>query len=263
MALIHCDFFSNTLGMMMTMNVILPEPAGDRQIGMASAAGDVERGFPTLYLLHGMSDNHTAWCRRTSIERYASAKGLAVVMPNVHRSYYANMKHGHAYWDYISQEVPDRAQRLFRLSGRREDTFVAGLSMGGYGAFKMALNHPDRFAAGASLSGALDPMGLLDTMSDRYREWCNLFGDPPQVAGTESDLFAKAEALAASEHQALPLFQCCGTADFLYEQNLRYRDFAKGLGLNLTYEEHEGDTHEWGYWDRMIQRVLEWLPLSQ
>jgi S-formylglutathione hydrolase FrmB len=87
-----------------------------------------------------------------------------------------------------------------------------------------------------------------------------MFGDPPTVEGTAGDLFGVSRTLAAGEFRGLPLYQCCGTKDFLYDDNLRFRDHAQGLGLNLTYEQHEGDEHEWGYWDRQIQRVLDWLP---
>ena len=112
-----------------------------------------------LYLLHGLSDDHTAWLRYTSIERYATARGLAVVMPAVHRSFYADEAHGHAYWQFVSEELPRIVAAFFRLSERPEDTFVAGLSMGGYGALKLGLHHPERFAAVASLSGAVDVRG--------------------------------------------------------------------------------------------------------
>ena len=125
MALIQCDFFSESLGFSTSMNVILPQPARER--------------YRVLYLLHGMSDDHTIWCRRTSIERYVDPLGLAVVMPAVHRGYYTDMAAGYRYWTFISEELPALARSFFPLSHKREDTFVAGLSMGGYGAFKLAL----------------------------------------------------------------------------------------------------------------------------
>lgn len=263
MALIQCNFFSEVLKVGTAMNVILPQPAGPTQIGLAGTqAPRPEHGYPTLYLLHGLSDDQTAWTRRTALERYASGRNLAIVMPRVDRSYYADMVHGPAYWTFVSEELPRLARSFFPLSARREDNFAAGLSMGGYGAFKLALAYPDRFAAAASLSGALDPVGLLEAMPDRSDEWIAMFGDPPHVAGTVSDLFHQARLLSSATHATLPLYQCCGTADFLYASNLRFRDHAQSLNLNLTYEEHPGGSHEWGYWDRMIQRVLEWLPLN-
>jgi S-formylglutathione hydrolase FrmB len=107
-----------------------------------------------LYLLHGYSDDHSIWMRRTSVERYAAEHHLAVIMPAVNHSFYTNEVQGERYWDYISEELPRAMHRFFRLSDKPEDTFVAGLSMGGYGAMKLALTHPERFGAAASFCGA-------------------------------------------------------------------------------------------------------------
>ena len=159
MALIRCDFFSEVLEVGTSMTVLLPQ-AGEEQIGVSTGPTArptaAEDGFPVLYLLHGLSDDGTAWLRYTSIERYAAALGLAVVMPQVQRTFYADEAHGERYLTFLSEELPGIVASFFRVSGRREDTFVAGLSMGGYGALKWALHQPERFAAAASLSGALD-----------------------------------------------------------------------------------------------------------
>src|SRR6476619_7886720 len=130
------------------MTVILPQSTAG-QIGMTGSESTGET--PVLYLLHGLSDDDTIWLRRTSIERYVAALGLAVVMPQVHRSFYTDEAYGNRYWTYLSEELPEIVHGFFRLSRRREDTFVAGLSMGGYGALKWALRDPGRFAAAASL----------------------------------------------------------------------------------------------------------------
>ena len=139
MALIHCDFFSEVLHLSTSVVVILPQPAPS-QNGTTGCGGSHKH--PTLYLLHGLSDDHTIWQRRTSIERYVSLLDLAVVMPAVHRSFYTDMAHGYRYWTFISEELPALARSFFPLSDAREDNFVAGLSMGGYGAFKLGLTHP-------------------------------------------------------------------------------------------------------------------------
>ena len=261
MALIHLDLFSEVLGKGVSVAAILPQPMRNA-IGVDSPPPQTpEHGFPTLWLLHGLSDDHTAWTRRTAIERYVSGRNLAVIMPNVDRSFYADMASGPKYWTYLSEELPAVLRGMWRLSARREDNFAAGLSMGGYGAFKLALNHPGRFAAAASLSGAVDPVALGKDKPERSTEWAWMFGTPPKIENTPADLFGLAKQVADSEHASLPLYQCCGTGDFLYEHNLRFRDHAQGLGLNLTYEEHADRVHEWGYWDQQIQRVLDWLPL--
>ena len=143
---LRCDFFSEALSLSTSMTVLLPQRT-TTQIGLAGAA--TSEPPPVLYLLHGLSDDDTIWLRRTSIERYAAPLGLAVVMPQVHRSFYADQAYGGRYWTFLSEELPELIGSLFRLSDRREDTFVAGLSMGGYGAFKWALRQPGRFAAAA------------------------------------------------------------------------------------------------------------------
>src|SRR5258705_6398585 len=129
------------------MTVLLPENTTG-QIGMAGSGrtGD----FTTLYLLHGLSDDDTTWVRRTSLERYVAELGLAVVMPQVQRSFYTDEVFGRPYWAFVSEELPRVARSFFRLSADPAQTFVAGLSMGGYGAFKLALRHPERFGAAAS-----------------------------------------------------------------------------------------------------------------
>src|SRR3954463_9504927 len=148
---VHC--FSDALGLSVSFYVLLPQQT-TRQIGLAG--GEKRAQYPTLYLLHGLSDDHTIWMRRTSIERYAAAKNIAVVMPAVARSFYQDMASGARYWTFVSEELPALCQQFFPLSPAREDNFVAGLSMGGYGALRLGLARPEKFAAAASLSGALD-----------------------------------------------------------------------------------------------------------
>ncbi|MDF2926659.1 MAG: esterase [Paenibacillaceae bacterium] len=257
MAFIDCHFFSDSLGVSSSMYVILPQVARS-QIGMHAA----ERGgkHPTLYLLHGLSDDHTIWLRRTSIERYASALGLAVVMPAVNRSFYADMPNGQKYWQFISEELPRLAQSFFPLSDKREDNFVAGLSMGGYGAMKLGLTCHERFAAAASLSGVMDAAWAVNGHPSGEFQW--LLNGKTSLEGTGLDLFHLAGELASSKVRQPKLYQCCGTEDFLYNANIRFRDHCRELGLELTYEEEPG-THDWGYWDAKIQQVLKWLPLTE
>lgn len=254
MILSEINFFSESLGMRATMGVILPQPGPNEPL---------KPPFRSLYLLHGHSDDHTAWQRWTSIERYVEGLNLAVIMPNVHRSFYTDMKHGGRYWTFVSEEVPALARSIFPLSAARADNFVAGLSMGGYGAFKMALAHPERFAAAASLSGAVDIRYIVnDDEPDQDEEWLagmhNIFGpDLKQVADGPEDLRTLARK-AASAPEKPRLYQCCGTEDFLYQNNLSFRDFVRSLPLDLTYEEGPGE-HTWAYWDKKIQDALTWM----
>jgi putative tributyrin esterase len=256
MALLRCDFFSDVLGFSTSMTVILPQTTTG-QIGLA---GRTSGGpFPTLYLLHGLSDDDTIWLRRTSIERYVADLGLAVVMPAVHRSFYTDEHYGRPYWTFLTEELPRIAGSFFRLSDRREDTFVAGLSMGGYGAFKWALRHPERFAAAASLSGALDVASRLYQPPNPVdpRMWQRVLGDEP-IAGTPNDLFHLVETV----QEPPPLYLCCGTDDVVYEDNVRFVEACRQHGVPLEAQLGPG-AHEWGYWDAKIQDVLAWLPISR
>ncbi|QLG38228.1 alpha/beta hydrolase family protein [Paenibacillus sp. FSL W7-1088] len=260
MALIQCNFYSDTLGLSTSMHVILPQQTHN-QIGMENVSG--QGLHPTLYLLHGLSDDDSIWLRRTSIERYVADLGIAVVMPQVHRSFYTDMVEGGSYWTFISEELPALARSFFPLSHKREDNFVAGLSMGGYGAFKLALRKPDQYAAAASLSGALDMTAHLDNMksSPLWRaEMERIFG--PKIEGSENDLLQLLKNNQASSGPRPLLYQCCGTEDFLYDQNQSFREACAQTDLQLTYEEEPGE-HEWGYWDQKIQSVLKWLPLRE
>ena len=219
MAFIQCDFFSNTLGMHMMMNVILPQ-ANTTHIGTKADIRKNE-GCRVMYLLHGMSDDHTIWSRLTSVERYVLGKNLAVIMPCAHRSYYTNMHSGKRYWDYIAIELPAVVKELFRVSDRREDTFACGLSMGGYGAFKLALGASDTFGAAASLSGALNARRReTDSHAKTQRTfWEGIFGPLDQIKGSSNDLMTLAEQLIQSGKPLPKLFMWCGTEDF------RYRSF--------------------------------------
>lgn len=244
MALFHSHFQSNTLGLSCSADVILP----DRR-------EDPARPLACLWLLHGLSDDHTIWQRRTSIERYAALYRLAVVMPAVDRSFYADMHHGGRYWTYVSEELPDLMRRYFPLSARRQDNYVAGLSMGGYGAFLLALRRPDRYAAAASLSGALD---IARIWADREGRVLlkNVCQKNPK--GTDLDLFRLAARLGHARRLRPRLYQWCGQEDFLLADNRRFRDCASRAGLPVEYSESAGG-HTWDCWDGQIRKVLAWL----
>jgi S-formylglutathione hydrolase FrmB len=251
MALLTCDFFSEALEVGTSMTVLLPQET-EAQVGVTSADTKQE-AFPVLYLLHGLSDDHTAWQRYTSLERYASAAGLAVVMPAVGRSFYADEARGHRYWTYLSEELPEIVESFFRVSQRHEDTYVAGLSMGGYGAVKLALTHPDRFAAAASLSGALD-VNALAAQPERREFFDRVFGGKP---GPGDDLFA---LLAKATSGSPPLHISCGAEDPLADHSRRFASVASAAGVPVTTDFRTG-THEWGLWDVLIQDVIDWLTL--
>ena len=257
MALVECHFFSEVLSLSTKMTVILPQETNN-QIGMKNRVH--KKYHPTLYLLHGYSDDDTIWLRRTSIERYVAEMGLAVVMPQVHHSFYTDMAYGNKYWTFLTEELPELARSFFPLSDRREDNFVAGLSMGGYGALKWALTYPAQLAAAASLSGVLD-IAKLQRESPDHLSFPLVFGNR-DITGTEHDLLHLLKKYETYDGPKPLIYQCCGTDDHLYEHNQNFTAACKKTTLDLTVSYDEGG-HTWDYWDRKIQEVLSWLPLDR
>ena len=250
MAFLQIQFFSAALNVASSVNVILPE--ANQGIGVGAARD--ERPPKVLYLLHGYSDDHSIWMRRTSVERYAASHNLAVIMPAVNHSFYCNELYGEKYWAYISDELPRTMRRFLRLSDRPEDTYVAGLSMGGYGAMRLALTYPAHFAGAASFSGAVD---LASIFYQRHSgaEADRIFGDL-EIKGTEYDTFQLMEKNADAPHKPW-LYVSCGTKDFLFQQHRTFVPALRKNGWDVVSHEEADATHEWGFWDTQIRDFIE------
>lgn len=216
-----------------------------------------EGGFPVLYLLHGKGGDHTDWTRLAPVEHYVRERApLCLVMPAVQHSFYRNMEYGLNYYDYVANELPDKLGRLLPLSGRREETFVCGGSMGGYGAMLLALTRPERFGWAASISGALDAWEMIKTKE--WKEWEWIFGETEKYPDSPGDLlYHLKEARGEKPH----LFACCGLEDGLLNQNRTFVERAKEYKYDITFAYGHGG-HDWNYRNDMIQKILDWLPLQ-
>ncbi len=220
-----------------TVNIILPEKINEET--------------KTLWLLHGMYGDHTSWTNGSSVGRYVRGRNIAVVMPAAENSFYTNMVWGGNYYDYVSRDLPEFIQSTFRLSADRDKNFIAGLSMGGYGAFKLALRNPDRYFAAASLSGCVNIMGTLGrwkTDKIAVSNWGENFVE--NVRGTDEDLMHRIETYPADAPK-VKLFATCGTEDFLYADNIVFTEFMKDKEFDYSFLEGPG-AHTWQFWD-------EWL----
>jgi len=249
MAFVDLKFYSNVLGMQTEVSVIIPQSANSGEIGVET---NTRPGpYKCLYLLHGLSDDHTIWMRRTSIERYASLYGICVVMPRADKSFYTDMKYGMDYYTHIAKEIPAVIREFFNVSDKREDNCVAGLSMGGYGALKIALRECDRFAMGAGLSpcGDIKNIGFDDVLAP-------VFGREMEVRD-EDDLLYLADAKREDPNRP-KLFIGIGTEDFLYENIKPLREKLSAGGYDFTYREGPG-CHSWDFWDEYIKHVLWWM----
>ena len=216
--------------------------------------------FKTLWLLHGLHGDHTSWMRYSSIERYAAAHGIAVVMPNAQNSWYADTAYGANYFTYITKELPDLLSARFHgFSKQREDNVIAGLSMGGYGAMKAALTYPEQYGACISLSGSMD----ITRKNRPYSlpMWQGSFGfslkSALELEGGEQDLFALADRVAEAKRPFPRIYMWCGTEDSLLEANNAFSEHLTELSVAHTYETSEGD-HTWKYWDEKIKSGLNY-----
>lgn len=242
MALCHLHFKSEILKQDTALFVALPS---------------TKEHTPVLFLFHGLSGDHTSWIRRSSAERYAEATGIAIVMPEAHRSFYTNMPIGYRYFDYVSLEVPELTSHVFPyLATDPKKRGVAGLSMGGYGAFKVALSYPEDYAIAGSFSGALDVRSLSRGEEGWEAEYRGIFGDPVTFL-PENDLFHLLGS-AYEKGSRLPfLYQTCGTEDFLLENNRAFRrKLEANPKIETLYLESRGD-HEWDYWDRQLNAFMK------
>lgn len=236
---------SNALNKMTSAMVIVPDEG--------------KGPFPVLYLLHGLSDNHTAWVRRTSIERHLAGLPLIVVMPDGGRSFYVDSATNprQAYETFIVKDLVGWTDRTFRTLPARKGRMTGGLSMGGYGALKLALGHPDQFCAGLSFSGAL---GAHTAFSRPEREitWGPEFAPVWGKArkGSSNDLSALARKCPKAQRPALRLD--CGSEDFLISENRGMHAFLEKASYPHEYEEHAG-AHSWDYWDLAIKRALPFI----
>ena len=172
MALLDISLFSDTLQNDVSLTIFYPQRC-DR-------SPEIPEGpYKVLYLLHGLKQNEQSYMRNSALERYVQNLPLVVVMPSVGRSFYTDQERGYPYFTFLTEEIPRFLSSVFTISTKREDTFIAGLSMGGYGAFKAALTRPDLYSRAASMSGALDLVSLYSRIGDSVKvfsyEWENTF----------------------------------------------------------------------------------------
>lgn len=252
MALIQIDHNSEKVGVNLPLNLILPDDL--------TRGGKPLEERKVLYLLHGLSDDASAWQRYTNIEILARAHGLVVVMPTAGRSFYADMANGQAYFGYITEELPAWLAATFRIGSAREKTFIAGLSMGGYGAFKAAFLRPDLYSAACSLSGVL-ALNIFFAPPDKVEnpalmhEFDMIFGGLEGLSGSLHDPMRWLKDAAASSTPLPKLFAACGLEDDLLPLNRLFAHAAAQVGVPLHYQEESGG-HEWIYWQRQIEKFI-------
>ncbi len=250
MAIMKIEYHSEVLDMSRQVTVLYP----DRN----RVDNPDDTDIPVLYLLHGMGGNQDSWLNRSTIERLVRYTNLIVVMVNTDKAWYTNTTYGMNYYDAIAIELPQILKRFFpNMSDKREKNFIAGLSMGGYGTFKIAMM-TNRFSYAASLSGALQvdftSPSALELGSSDY--WKGVFGDldDPENPNLLTNI-------SRFSDKKTKFYAWCGEEDFLFEGHQKAVRELEEQGFDIEASFGPGK-HEWYYWNQQIEKVLAWLPID-
>lgn len=260
MAFIQADIKCPNAGRTITTRLYFPTDLPD-------TVGNKVKGVITL--LHGITNTGADWMMYSSACRYAADNGYILVAPNADNSFYLDLAYGDAYYTTLTEEWPTQLQRIFNIPTQREMNYVAGLSMGGYGAMLLGLSHPERYAAIGSFSGALDMAGMMAVLKDApvvSPSFRALFGDSYEVPPYANlmKLAKKVAALPASQQPRI--FTTCGLQDDdengrILTQNYNFRDAVKDLPLDYTLHTWPG-VHEWSFWDRSFAEFIGFVQNS-
>ncbi len=252
MARLTIDIYSDVLQQTMTVDMFFPN---DQE--------GYDRSEPeaVLYLLHGMKGNSSSWFERTAITRYASENNIIVISPQAHNSYYCNNSFGEEYFTFYTEELIQKLHSIFKIPKSKEKTFVAGLSMGGYGAMLLGLSRPDLFAACATFSGAIGLVeGAYVSSDDPFaRRYLLPILGPQCEFRDELNIIKLAENVAKLPMEKQPRVLCtCGRQDFLYKANIEFKKQIQSLSMDFTYMEWDG-IHDWNFWDRSIVYAISFF----
>lgn len=233
MAKIQCNVISYTLMRTVDIDVILPSVTIPESMGMSGEKPhhDYSKKYPVLYLLHGFGNNHAQWGGYTSVELFAEERQIAVVMISGENKYYIDHPQD-AFYDFIENELPEFIEGVFPISHRKEDRYIAGLSMGGFGALYHGLSNTHKYNAIGAFSAAI------------------------KMKGNPIDLY---QILENSDGN-IPVYMTCGDKDFIYESDVKFVEAMKEKGMNVEWISVKGYEHEWRFWNLAIERFLDWIP---
>ncbi|RCX19479.1 putative tributyrin esterase [Anaerobacterium chartisolvens] len=278
MAVLKMNFLSKALRMNTNITVILPTISFDLSLAGFEDTYIPGMKYQAMYLLHGGSGDDSDYVNFTNIVRYADRNKLAVIMPSVNNSCYTDYEDGTRYFTYITEELPRLCKTLFPISDKREDTFIAGLSMGSHGAMKAAMNYPERYAAVLLMSGASYRPGvpsMVKTVNGKI-DFDNIMkspvsggidekiNDPEYIKGTVNDVYAAAKNNVELGKKLPKVFFRVGDSDHaLHRATLAEKDLRE-WGYETRIEVIQGMGHEWDLWDETLKIALqEWLPLRR
>lgn len=262
MAFSQFEFFSESLRRVVSFNILLPN---DSPLEFIKDNENYERGVKTLFLLHGYSGNNRDWILESKINEFAIKYNIAVIFPNGDNSFYLDGKGiGSKYGTYVGEELVNYTRRVFGLSNKKEDTYIGGFSMGGFGAIHTALKYNETFSKAFALSSALiineikNKDEKFSTPIADYYYYESTFGNLNELENSENNPEELIRRLK-SENKLIPsIFMVCGKEDFLIEPNRAFHKFLVDNDVNVYYQEDDGN-HNWEFWNKYLEPSIQWL----
>jgi S-formylglutathione hydrolase FrmB len=268
MALIHASFFAPSLMRTVDIDVLIP---ADPMFSFGPPGAAAE--YKALYLLHGFMGSRVDWHLNVNLSELSQMTNTAIIMPSGENSFYVDMEPATMrYSKFIGEDLVSFTRTLLPISKKREDTLIAGLSMGGFGALYNGLKFYKTFGHIIALSSAIvtyeakystaeaNPLGVNRSY------FSTVFGNLDELESSDKNLDILSEqTLAAAKSEGLPLdvYFACGENDSLVLPNRQLHRHMKKIGFEHVYEEAPG-THEWTFWDKFLKRGIERLyPLPQ
>lgn len=249
MALVSVHYRSDQLKKTVEILLTVPDCNGEFQKPLSE--------YPVVYLLHGLSEDASSWIRKSNVERYALERGLVLVMPSVDRSMYCDGVLGQNYFAYLTRELPGYLEKVFGLSRKREQNFIMGFSMGGFGAARAALTYPEQYAAWGSLSGLVDLMPMLFWLDDSVREeFPFLAAEAERIDTTPLN---PVNLIDGEKQKRLRGYLSCGLKDDLLICTRRFQEASQRAGLpnRFTYVPDRG--HDWTFWEEQIPLFFDFI----
>lgn len=271
MAVLQMDLYSRCLQRNVAVTVILPVDTTEFE----SQPLPPEQQFPTVYLLHGFYGNTYDWLYKCPMPLLAKKYNVAFVLPSGENHFYVDMPNGEHYSKFVGEELVEQTRRIFPLSRKREETYLAGMSMGGFGTFLNGFRYANTFGYIVSLSPAVFSSDVLlarvnDTLASnlqgqdayiRSRPFLeSVFGKLEDMDGSDNDIYKLYLEAASSEHGSPKIYLACGTEDAIYPLSIRFRDFLMDNNAPLTFKDGPG-VHDWAFWNEYLEDALEtFLP---